>query len=178
MEIPPPSFERVFESNGVQPYISAPGPPARRRVYNALYCQPAASCQYCQYCSVRGSRRDSIRGQHIRYPRLPASTRGPLRPQIFDDFLTSSWYLHFLRFWCQLGPNLAPNLAPKSPPNRSKSLPKSIQNRILFSIAFWIDFGSILGRFSTPKSIKNRPKINQQISPTTQQPKIKKVAKT
>ena len=37
-----------------------------------------------------------------------------------------------------------------------------------------IDFWSIFVRFSTPKSIKNQAKINQQIIPTTQQPKIEK----
>ena len=36
-------------------------------VYNALDCQPAASCQYCRYCSI-------IRGQQIGYLRLLAST--------------------------------------------------------------------------------------------------------
>ena len=77
----------------------------------------------------------------------------------------------FFRFWCQLGPNLPPNLGPKSSKNRSKSPPRSIQNRILFLITFCKDFWSIFGRFSTPKSIKNRSKIDQEINPTTQQPK-------
>ena len=82
----------------------------------------------------------------------------------------------FFRFWCQLGSILTPNLDPKSLQNRSKSHPKSNQNHIsCFIVFFLIDFWLIFCWFSTSKSTKNQQKNDQQITPTPQQQKIKKV---
>ena len=59
--------------------------------------------------------------------------------------------------WRPLDPVLGPSWRPKSD---LKSLPKSIILWITFLINFSMDFGSIFDRFSTPKSIKNRSKID------------------
>ena len=53
----------------------------------------------------------------------------------------------FYRFWIDLGSNLPANLASKSTQNRPKSHPNFKPTCIMFSIAFFTDFGSIFGRF-------------------------------
>ena len=105
---------------------------------------------------------------------LPGAV-GPLGFVSFFDIVLASF---FFRFGYQLYPQLGPKLGPKSIKNRSKSPPSCIPNCILFLIVFWIDFWSIFDRFSTPKSTKNRSKINQPLTPTTQQSKIEKHQKT
>ena len=83
----------------------------------------------------------------------------------------------FVGFWCQLGLNLPPNLEPKSTKSRPKSHPRCIQNGILFWITFWMAFWLIFGGFSASTSTKNQSKINQEVNPTTQQPKYRKTIK-
>ena len=90
------------------------------------------------YSSIRGSRRDSL-GAWRKFTCVPLRTTCvPLLLQIFDGFLTSSWYPISSDLGANLA-NLTPNLGPKSIKNRSKSHPKSIPTCILFSIAFRID---------------------------------------
>ena len=85
-------------------------------------------------------------------------------------FLYSIWYPIMLDFGANLASSCPPNLEPKSNQNRSKSHPRCIQNRILFMITFWWDFLWI----STAISTKNQSKKNQNVNPTTQQPKYRK----
>ena len=53
----------------------------------------------------------------------------------------------FSEFWCQLGPKLPANLAPKSIQNQTTRNPNSKQTCIMASMPYFIDVGSLLGRF-------------------------------
>ena len=92
----------------------------------------------------------------------------------FDRFWAPTWSPNRPRI-SQLGAKIGPR-PPQDPSKTSqnplKSSPKSIQNRNLIFDPFWSRILLIFHRFSTPKSSKNQSKINQQIIPTTQQPKI------
>ena len=84
-------------------------------------------------------------------------------------FFTSSWDPHFSDF----GANLAPFCLPTWP----KIGPRAIQNPFQLASYFWSLLSLNFDRFLLDFRPQNRPKIDQQIIPTTQQPKLKNIKK-
>ena len=78
-------------------------------------------------------------------------------------FFDCLFYNFFYRFWIDLGFNLPLNLAAKSIQNRPKSRPNLKPTCIMFSMSFFIDFGSILGRFLEGFGIQVEGQIDKQI---------------
>ena len=128
-------------------------------VYRALYCQPAASCQYsqyCQHCSI-------IRGQQIGYLRAVAYL---CLSSFLMILLTSSWYPISSDF----GANLAPIWPPTWAQNRSKIVPRALRNPSQIASCFRSLFGSILDRFLIDFRAQNQSKTNQKsINKSSQQ---------
>ena len=109
-------------------YISAPGPCARQ----GSVPMPCLSL-WCSWAVVL----IVFKGQD------PGTTADPCGTTVAPDFhcfFDIVLALHFLRFWCQLGPNMGPNTTLKFTKNRPKSHPKSIPTCILCFITSLIDF--------------------------------------
>ena len=129
---------------------------------------------------MRGPRRDSL-GAWTRFTRGPLRTIAdhcvPLRVQIFDDFLTSSWCPISFDFGVKLALTWPPTWPPNPSQNLSKSRQKPIPNRILFLICFLIDFSSSFSSIFDPKINQKSIKNQSQHQPKSQIAKISKIYK-
>ena len=102
---------------------------------------------------------------------LPKPIQEPPRAFQKPSKIASHFHHRFLMALAPTWPQLGPNLPPTWSQNPSKILPKShprrIQNRIIFLMTFWMDFGCIFDLQNYKKSIKNRSQTQPNSTTTT-----------
>ena len=102
---------------------------------------------------------------------VPKPIQEPSRAFQKPSKIASHFHHRFLMALAPTWPQLGPNLPPTWSQNPSKILPKShprrIQNRIIFLMTFWMDFGCIFDLQNYKKSIKNRSQTQPNSTTTT-----------